>query len=53
MTKELTLADLNPNLQTSKQMSKRYVWMDTQELFELAMEYVNSNGGEVELQVID
>lgn len=32
MQKEMTLADLNPNLQTSKEMSKRYVWMDTQEL---------------------
>lgn len=30
----MTLADLNPNLQTSKEMSKRYVWMDTMELVE-------------------
>ncbi len=34
MQKEMTLADLNPNLQISKQMSKRYVWMNTQELVE-------------------
>ena len=29
---ELQLQDLRPSLQTSKEMSKRYVWMDTEEL---------------------
>lgn len=32
MKHELQLSDLNPNLQTSKEMSSRYVWMDTTEI---------------------
>jgi len=32
MKQELQLSDLAPSLQTSKEMSKRYVWMDTAEI---------------------
>ncbi len=46
MTHELQLSDLNPNLQTSKEMSKRYVWMDTTEIINNLLS-LKSNGEEV------
>lgn len=46
MKQELQLSDLNPNLQTSKEMSNRYVWMDTTEIINNLLS-LKSKGEEV------